>query len=516
MIELHNLKWYFDDPTRLLKMKPFTRGGHLLGHGYEGRPILNNTFMDVGFSNLELHPISQDTYITEYRSDLHHIILNKAIPKIKVVLDGTELPTNLMEITQTASFQKIIHSAHVRNLTANPLEFSLYDNEPNDTARKCFDFIKQEWMWRGREWDKYQAINTCKQLGNCATLFYFDKSTGKYDVENFSYEDGYQIIPNYNEYGREIARTLAYEIDGATVMDVYDAAYHYRVMNNSDGGWTIEKERHGFPVCPLLTKRGKVAWEYAESAIEMWELMANIQAIALKRFGTFSLVLIGDMDADSFKRDSSTLIINLSSDQTNGKQDAKVLEFPEPQTMDGYLKTLEEKISLFSSTAFITPKDISTSNSGGNGIALAMSNDYALATQSALDWQKYVNDMIYLHRVGLDLESGGVNKYGRLKIGAKILPWSLETNNTKITNLTMEGTYLSTQTMIEKCPDAAPDEVERVIKERGALIPKDQVGNSGKMNENELDDETQKAYNMAINRNDLIANNVKQDEPIND
>jgi hypothetical protein len=136
----------------------------------------------------------------------------------------------------------------------------------------------------------------------------------------------------------------------------------------------------------------------------MWELMANISAIALKRFGTFALVFTGDMDADSFKRDSSTLIINLSSDTTNGKQSAEVLNFPEPQTMDGYLKTLEEKISLFSSTSFITPKDITTTNSGGNGIALAMSNDYALATQSALDWQRFMNDMVYLHQEGLDLE----------------------------------------------------------------------------------------------------------------
>ena len=143
----------------------------------------------------------------------------------------------------------------------------------------------------------------------------------------------------------------------------------------------------------------------------MWELMANIQDIALKRFGTFALVFTGEMDTDSFKRDSSTLIINLSSDTTNGKQDAKVLDFPEPQTMDGYLKTLEEKISLFSSTSFITPKDITTSNSGGNGIALAMSNDYSLAVQSSIDWQRFINDMVYLHQEGLDLENDGVSKY---------------------------------------------------------------------------------------------------------
>jgi hypothetical protein len=233
----------------------------------------------------------------------------------------------------------------------------------------------------------------------------------------------------------------------------------------------------------------------------MWELMANINDIALKRFGTFALVFTGEMDAESFKRDSSTLIINLSSDTTNGKQDAKVLEFPEPQTMDGYLKTLEEKISLFSSTSFITPKDITATNSGGNGIALAMSNDYALATQSALDWRKFVNDMVYLHQEGLDLENNGVDKYSKLHIGAKIVPWSLETNNTKITNLSMEAKWLSMKTVIENSPDAAPDEVDRIIKERGALIPLDTKA---------IDSNAQTANNISRNRSDEIVDNNAQ------
>lgn len=498
MIREHNINWFLSEPTRLVMMKPFTRGGRLLGHGYdssENNGILNNTMIDTGFANLELKPISQDTYITEYRPDLHHIILNKAIPHIKVLIDGVPLP--FVEITQTASFQKLIHSAHVRNLTANPIEFSLCNNEIAEKDSKLFSFVKQEWQWRGREWDKYQSINICKQLGNVGTLFMYDSSSNQYTVKEYSYEDGYQIVPNYDEYGVEIARSLVYSIDGKTIIDTYDNKKHYHTVQ-SENGWEIKSELHGFSKIPLLHKRGKVAWEYAQSSIEMWELMANINAIALKRFGTFALVLIGDVDGESFKRDSSSLIINLSSDTSNGKQDAKVLEFPEPQTMDAYLKTLEEKISLFSSTSFITPKDITTSNSGGNGIALAMSNDYSLATQSAMDWQRFVNDMVFLHQEGLDLETNGVYHYADLKIGARIVPWSLETNNTKITNLAMEAPYLSTQTIIEKCPDAAPDEAERVIKERGSLISR---------NDNTVDSTAEKAQNISVNRSDEIVDN---------
>lgn len=500
MIRERNIKWFLEDPQRLTVMKPFTRGGNLVGHGFEGNPIKNNAELFTGFANLDLTPISQDTYITEYRPDLHHIILNRSIPHIQIKFNGVPLPSGMMELTQTASFQKLIHSAHVRNLAANQLEFNLCNEKPEDGERSLFQKIKQEWAWRDLEWNKYQAINTCKQLGNCGVLFSFDKQSGKYIVTNYSYEDGYQIVPNYDEYGIEIARSLVYEVDGSLVIDTYDSKNHYHTVQK-EGEWTTIVELHGFSRCPLLHKRGKVAWEYAESSIEMWELMTNINAIALKRFGTFALVFVGEMDAGSFKKDSSTLIINLSSDTTNGKQDARVLDFPEPQTMDGYLKTLEEKISLFSSTSFITPKDITTSNSGGNGIALAMSNDFSLATQGAMDWQRFVNDMVLLHQEGLDLETNGVSKFTDVRINARIIPWSLETNNTKITNLGMEAPYLSTQTILEKCPDSAPDEVERVIKERGKLMSR---------NDKTIEDNADKAHNIAINRSNEIVDNEEK------
>ena len=494
MIRLHDIKWFLEEPERLMQMKPFTRGGNMNAHGYEGKEILNNTKLETGFANLSLKPISQDTYMTEYWPDLHHIILNKSIPHIKVSIDGCEIPNGMMELTQTASFQKLIHSAHCRSLTNNPLEFTLCKSDIDGGGTKFFEDVKGEWTARGMDWWFGQSVNICKMLGNCGILFQYDKDSGRYAVTTYSYEDGYQIVPNYDEYNMEIARSIVYEIENKTIIDTYDATNHYRCMR-TETGWTVTTEKHGFSRCPLLIKRGKVAWEYAESTIEIWELMTNIQNIALKRFGTFALVFTGEMDAESFKRDSSTLIINLSSDTTQGKQDAKVLDFPEPQTMDAYLKTLEEKISLFSSTSFITPKDITTSNSGGNGIALAMSNDYALATQSALDWRRFVNDMFYLHQEGLDLESNGTEKYGKLRVGTKIIPWSLETNNTKITNLAMEAKWLSMKTIIEKSPDAAPDEEERIIAERGKLIPQEAAMDA------------EKAQNMSVNRSDEIVDN---------
>ena len=501
MIREHNIRWFLEDPTRLMKMKPFTRGGVSLGHGFERERLFNNTFIDTGFCNLELTPISQDTYIMEYRPDLHHIKMNKSIPHIQVRIDNTPLEMGMLDMTQTASFQKLIHSAHVRSLTSNPLRFTLGKKDAQEGGVDLFEDVKDEWQSRNMDWWLSQAINTCKQLGNCGLLFSYDKDENRFNVTSFSYEDGYQIVPNYDEYGIEVARSLVYQIDGKITIDTYDNKLHYRCTQGEENTWEIVSERHGFSRCPLLHKRGKVAWEYAESAIEMWELLKNVGHIALKRFGTFALAFWGEMDSESFKRDSSTLIINLSSDTTNGRQDAKVIDFPEPKTLTSVLDSLERDISLFSSTSFITPKDISLTQSGGNGIALAMSNDYSVATQSALDWRRFVNDMVFLHQQGLDLENGGSELYGKLHISAKIIPWSLETNNTKITNLAMEAKWLSARTIVEESPDAAPDEVQRIIEERGSLVFQDGI-----------DAEAEKAENISKNNNNLIVDNVEKQE----
>ena len=112
-----------------------------------------------------------------------------------------------------------------------------------------------------------------------------------------------------------------------------------------------------------------------------------------------------------------------------------------------------------------------------------------------------MNDMVYLHQEALDMENGGATKLSQLKIGAKIVPWSLETNNTKITNLAMEAKWLSMKSIIEKSPDAAPDEVERIIEERGSLIPQ---------GASDIDEGTDKAQRISMNRSDEIVDNQAQ------
>ena len=43
MIREHDIKWFLTSPTRLMQMKPFTRGGTMNSHGYENQKIQIDT-----------------------------------------------------------------------------------------------------------------------------------------------------------------------------------------------------------------------------------------------------------------------------------------------------------------------------------------------------------------------------------------------------------------------------------------------------------------------------------------
>lgn len=471
MITRKNIDWYLSEPTRLLLKKPFTRGGKFQScKTYIGDVTLNQK-STAQLSDLTLQEVSQDLYLREYDPSLHNIKYNNSIPKIAVRVGDTDIVID--ELVLTVSLQKNIHAAHVLHLTANPISFTLCNIEKNDTISKKFQNFKLEWNMRNMEQIKYELISKQKKVGDAGVLFKFDPIKKKGTVKVYSYDDGYSVIPNYNEYGEEISRSLFYKIDDLTeVIDTFDDKYLYRSIRSKEGeptnnGWVTERILHGFSRNPLVYHRGKVAWEYSQSIIEIIELLTNIHAVTLKRFGTWGLVLKGEMNEDSFKRDNGTLVINLPADEGSSyKTEAKTLEFPEPESMIAYLEYLLEQVSIASSVSFITPKDITNTGSGGNGIALSMRNDIALATQSVADWSDSINEITYLFQEMLGLEEDQTNAYTDLKIKAKLNIWSMETNNTKITNLAMESKWISRQTLIEESPSSAPDEIDRVEREQ--------------------------------------------------
>ena len=470
MITQKDINWYLEDPTRLLQKKPFTRSGDITNGGSSEADVSITTKTQVTFSQLRMNEITQDEYLEEYDPSLHRIKWNRSIPHIAVQVGKETI--DIDDMTLVEAYQKNIHAAHTLHATSNELEFMLCNVENTDAINSLYSEYKQQWQMRNMHNVVREAFSKQKKVGDVSVLFRYDPKRKKGSVSVYSYDMGYISIPNYNEFGEQIAVSLYYKTDeGIEIIDTYDDTYFYRSYNvideNGEDNWVQDvPTKHGFSRCPLLYKRGCVAWEYGESIIEMIELMLNINAVALKRFGTFGLVLKGAMDKDSFVRGNSTLIINLSADESNGKQDAKTIEFPEPQKMIDYLEYLVKQLQIACSVTFMTPDSLKVGGDiGGNAVQLAMKNDLALATQTVLDWSDFTDGLAFLFGEMLSLEADGIGKFNQLQVKAKLSVWTPESKNTLISNLATESGWLSKQTIIENSPHAAPDEVERKKKE---------------------------------------------------
>ena len=215
MITQKNINWYLESPDRLTQKRPFTRGGSLTLNDPNKYPTLDITTKTcANFSILKLREIPQDLYLQEYDPSLHKIIYNKSIPHIVVKYGDNIL--NIDDLTITMPYQKNIKARHVLHATSNPMEFSLCNSDRSDSINELFSEYKQQWQMRNMENIKRKVFSKQKTVGDAALLFRFDKSTDKGSVKVYSYDEGYIAIPNYNEYGDQIACSLYYAIDDGT------------------------------------------------------------------------------------------------------------------------------------------------------------------------------------------------------------------------------------------------------------------------------------------------------------
>ena len=112
------------------------------------------------------------------------------------------------------------------------MDFVLCEPEISETTSALFSKMKQEWFLRNMEMYKTEAVSRQKSTGDVCLLFYM--SEGKLKLRVYSYRDGYTIIPNYNEFGEQIATSIYYDVDGIQIIDTYDNKSFYRHVNEAD------------------------------------------------------------------------------------------------------------------------------------------------------------------------------------------------------------------------------------------------------------------------------------------
>lgn len=480
-------------PDNLLKKKPFYR--ELDNRGELHYNVLNSTVSLTGLVSAQLPNIrkkivTQAQFMEELDVDSHKVLFDGNIPyfTMKLNKNGYE---NMEQYRIPIPFQKLIRNKQVRHLCVNAISHTLLNTHPTDRQQENFIRFKQAWVEKNMEGAKTAFVRDQKSYGDAALLFFISHD-GKLCTKNISYADGYVIITHKNDEGKHILECLYYQVSDidnnvTTYIDCYDDEYMTRFTstqaeggNATESGWVRhEPISHGFSECPLITKRGEVAWNNGQRAIESYEALYNTILVIYKKFGRGIIYIKGKFNQNA-KQIAANVVLNDTS--MNDKADAKVLEMPEPKQAVDMLDYMEQTIMKSCGTTFILPKDIKISgDTSGLAIELTQELDMATAQDGVTEWQNVANKMSRLFKEGIAIElirkqEKGYEKawtqFKELRIFSEFRVWkpkSEQVHNQMCSTVYASG-GISQQTYVEKNTLSAPDEMSRIQKEKQQQI----------------------------------------------
>lgn len=470
------LEYLLSRPDLLIKKKPFTRGNNRSEDYLTGKEMGLAESYDAILPKIKKTAISQDRFIRELDPSSHDILFDENIPSICVkIKDGGYREMKFEKVA--LPFQRIIKSKQVMHLTANPMNFTLVDVEPTEQQAKDFITFKQYWELRNQEGMKNKMVDTQLSYGDAGLLYYFDRY-GCIKSRILSYADGYVLCPHNDQNGDRLLECVYYIDDDIEYIDCYDDTYMYRYTKSLDtdvdeSGWTREEpKKHGFKEIPLITKRGDVAWNNVQTAIEGYEVLYNIYLVVFKRFG-YGIFYVKGKFKDDGQKIAGSIVLNDTSLDGNG--DAKFLAPPAPDNIMQTLDLMLQNIQLGSSTTFLLPKDIKTGGDiAGITIKLVQSLDIENASQKVIEWQNVADKMVRLFKYGLSLElvnkeqqPTAITDFENLHVNAKFKVWEPLNDyeyNQMVATLKGAG-ILSLESAIELNTLSKPDEKMRVQKE---------------------------------------------------
>lgn len=476
-------------PNDLLEKKPFFREVSISDRadsfGIDRTSVSQTGTMTVTIPNMRKIPISQAQFARELDVYSHDVLFDTNIPSITMRLKGGDF-LEMRQHRMAVPFQVLIRDKQVRHLCVNAIDHTLLNTNPTEKQQENFIRFKQAWAEKNIEGAKTKMVQDQKSYADAALLFFIGDDD-KLHTKNINFDDGYVIISHKNDNGQHILECLYYAVtdkDGNTTvrLDCYDDEKMTRFTKAvddggmlTDSGWVRhEPVIHGFSECPLITKRGEVAWNRGQRTIESYEALYNTFIVIQKRHGWGALYVKGKFNQDGKKIAGAVVLNDTSMDE---HADAKYLNPPSPQNMIETLELMEQTIMKSCGTTFILPKDIKISgDTSGLAVEMTQELDMATAQDGVIEWQNVANKISRLFKEGLAIElvRSGENKkalteYEELRIYSEFRVWkpkSEEAFNQMLTTLYQSGNGgISRRTFVEKNTASAPDEMARIEKE---------------------------------------------------
>ena len=350
-----------ENPDKLLMKKPFYREVEVR------TPSLTGT-VDVGgrasvkLPSIRFIVIDQSQFLQELNVNCHKVLTDSNIPSVCVKTKNNGF-YEIEEVRIALPYQETIRDKHVLHLCANKMEHTLLESNPSEQDSKDFATIKKMWELRNMEGLKTQMVCQQKSVGDAGMLFYYDYR-GELHARILSFPE-YTIITHKDDNGDHCLECVYYSNNNDQYIDCYDDTYMYRITTKevegatqTDGWYHLPPVPHGFSECPLVTKRGDVAWNNVQTPIEMFETLYNVFYVIQKRHGWGILYVKGKFK-DTSKKIAGSVILNDTS--MNENSDAKFLSAPSPEGTINTLESLFNEIQIGGGATIILPKDIKAS-----------------------------------------------------------------------------------------------------------------------------------------------------------
>lgn len=486
-----DVKALLTDREKLLRRKPFTRGGVIQQNLKKQKPVHLGSKVAARQSSIKKEVITQDEYMSELDPYMHSVLYDENIPSIcvKTAENGVQ---EIKFVKAAHPFQQCIMEKQTLHMACLPMKFTLSDKKPTETVQADFVTFKHYWDLRNQDGMKVKMVATAKSFGDAGLLYYIDRH-GEVKSRLISYEDGYVICSHNDMNGDRMLEVVYYtSSDGDEVIDAWDDDNLYRIVYlNDSGDYSLQVESHPFGEIPLITKRTKVAWDAGQTLIESYERLDNIFKVLQNKFGWGLLWVKGRIDPKA-KKIAGNIVLNDTSYE--GKGDAKFLEPPSPKNTIDTLDQIFAQIQIATGTTFILPKDIHTSSdTSGIAVQMTQSLDIQTAKNGIVEWQNVADKMVRLFKRGLAVElvkkgikKDAITEFDKMNINAQFdiwQPFSEMEYNQGLATMKQAG-ILSQRTAIEANTISRPDEVERVKQEREELAQKelDKLEKTGAIN----------------------------------
>ena len=463
------------NPDKLLMKKPFYREVEVRTPSLTGTVDVGGK-VSVKLPSIRFVAVDQSQYLQELNVNCHKVLTDSNIPSVCVKTQNNGF-YEIEEVRIALPYQETIRDKHVLHLCANKMEHTLLESNPSEQDSKDFATIKKMWELRNMEGLKTQMVCQQKSVGDAGMLFYYDYR-GELHARILSFPE-YTIITHKDDNGDHCLECVYYSNNNEQYIDCYDDTYMYRITTkevegatHTDGWYHLPPVTHGFSECPLVTKRGDVAWSKVQTLIEMFETLYNVFYVIQKRHGWGILYVKGKFK-DTSKKIAGSVILNDTS--MNENSDAKFLSAPSPEGTINTLESLFNEIQIGGGATILLPKDIKSSGDiSGIAIQMTQSRDIETALQGVTDWQNVANKMMRLFKEGIGKElvnsgedSTAYTRFMKLPIYSKFRIWSPFSEseyNQMLATLKGAG-LLSVRTGIELNTASAPDELARVNTE---------------------------------------------------